>query len=149
KKLKTNLHINISFTLKLITMKKLLTLLIMLFAGALCSAQQLVYTPVNPNFGGNPLNYTGLLAQANAQNKFDDSKNSKNNSLLDSFSDTVKRQILSRLSRDLFDDNENLGKLEEGTFEIGDLIISIDETRTGTVIRIIDNQTGEVTEIIL
>lgn len=125
------------------------TLLILLFAGSTGFAQQLVYTPVNPNFGGNPLNYSGLLASANAQNKFDDNKNSSNSSLLDSFSETVKRQILSQLSRGLFDDNKNLENLEEGTFEIGDLIISIDETRTGTVIRIIDNKTGETTEIIL
>jgi len=39
--------------------------------------------------------------------------------------------------------------MESGTLEIGGLIISIDETRNGTVIRIIDNETGEVTEIIL
>lgn len=125
------------------------TILILLFAGTTGFAQQLVYTPVNPNFGGNPLNYSGLLASANAQNKFDDNKNSSSSSLLDNFSETVKRQILSQLSRGLFDDNKNLENLEEGTFEIGDLIISIDETRTGTVIRIIDNKTGETTEIIL
>ncbi len=125
------------------------TILILLFAGTTGFAQQLVYTPVNPNFGGNPLNYSGLLASANAQNKFDDNKNSSNSSLLDSFSETVKRQTLSQLSRGLIDENDKLENLEEGTFEIGDLIISIDETRTGTVIRIIDNKTGETTEIIL
>lgn len=38
------------------------TILILLFAGTTGFAQQLVYTPVNPNFGGNPLNYSGLLA---------------------------------------------------------------------------------------
>lgn len=69
--------------------------------------------------------------------------------MLDNFSETVKRQILSQLSRGLFADSDKLENLEEGTFEIGDLIISIDETRTGTVIRIIDNKTGETTEIIL
>ncbi len=125
------------------------TLFILLFACTSGFGQQLVYTPVNPNFGGNPLNYSGLLASANAQNKFDDNKNSSNSSLLDNFSETVKRQILSQLSRGLFEDSEKLGNLEEGTFEIGDLIITIDETRTGTVIRIIDNKTGETTEIIL
>src|SRR5690606_6631574 len=112
-----------------------------------CSSD--LYTPVNPNFGGNPMNYSGLLASANAQNQFDDKNNLFNSSLLDNFSETVKRQILSQLSRKLFDDNEDLSNLESGTFEIGGLIISIDDTRTGTVIRIIDNETGEVTEIIL
>lgn len=34
------------------------------------SAQQLVYTPINPAFGGNPFNSSQLLAIANAQNQF-------------------------------------------------------------------------------
>jgi curli production assembly/transport component CsgF len=34
------------------------------------AAQQLVYTPVNPAFGGNPFNSTQMLALANAQNQF-------------------------------------------------------------------------------
>ncbi|HLW42375.1 MAG TPA: curli assembly protein CsgF [Flavobacterium sp.] len=125
------------------------TLIAISFAGVSGYGQQLVYTPVNPNFGGNPMNYSGLLASANAQNQFDDKNNLFNSSLLDNFSETVKRQILSQLSRKLFDDNEDLSNLESGTFEIGGLIISIDDTRNGTVIRIIDNETGEVTEIIL
>lgn len=131
-------------------MKKFVPTIILFFVAFFTSyAQQLVYTPVNPNFGGNPLNYNGLINSANLQNQFDDYKNNKDSSLLNNFSETVKRQILSQLSRKLFADNADLENLEEGTFEIGDLIISIDETREGTVIRIIDNQTGEVTEIIL
>lgn len=126
-----------------------LTLIAITFAGVSGYGQQLVYTPVNPNFGGNPMNYSGLLASANAQNQFDDKDNFSNSSLLDNFSETVKRQILSQLSRKLFDENEDLSNLEAGTFEIGGMIISIDDTRNGTVIRIIDNETGEVTEIIL
>ena len=43
-----------------------------------------IYTR-KPKFRGNPLNYNGLLAAANAQNKFDDTKKSQTNSLLDSF----------------------------------------------------------------
>lgn len=125
------------------------TIIAFAFASVAGYAQQLVYTPVNPNFGGNPMNYSGLLASANAQNKFDDNDRFSNSSLLNNFSETVKRQILSQLSRKLFDDNEDLNNMESGTLEIGGLIISIDETRNGTVIRIIDNETGEVTEIIL
>ncbi|WKW46356.1 curli assembly protein CsgF [Myroides sp. JBRI-B21084] len=131
-------------------MKKYVLTIVLFFAAFFTSyAQQLVYTPVNPNFGGNPLNYNGLINSANLQNQFDDYKNNRDSSLLNNFSETVKRQILSQLSRKLFAENADLENLEEGTFEIGDLIISIDETREGTVIRIIDNQTGEVTEIIL
>jgi hypothetical protein len=37
-----------------------------------CQATELVYTPVNPAFGGNPLNGTWLLNNAQAQNDYDD-----------------------------------------------------------------------------
>ena len=33
-------------------------------------ASELVYCPINPAFGGNPLNYQWLLSSAQAQNKF-------------------------------------------------------------------------------
>ena len=112
-------------------------------------SQQLSYTPVNPNFGGNYLNYSWLLSSANAQNPFDDKDDQMNTkSLLDSFSDTVKRQILSQLTRNLFGDESGEG-LDNGTIEIGGLIITFDDIRTGTIITIIDSDTGESTEIIL
>ncbi len=38
---------------------------------------------------------------------------------------------------------------EDGTFEIGGLIITIEDIRGGSIITIIDSQTGETTEIIL
>jgi len=112
------------------------------------NAQQLVYTPVNPNFGGNYLNYSWLLSSANAQNQFDDRNNSlEQGSLLDNFSDSLKRQILSRFSRELL--NEDGEPIESGTIEVGGFIITIDDTRTGSVITIIDSDTGESTEIII
>ena len=33
------------------------------------SATEMVYTPINPSFGGNPLNANMLLSKAQAQNK--------------------------------------------------------------------------------
>lgn len=44
------------------------TWLLMAASGA--SAQQLIYTPINPAFGGNPFNSTQLEADANAQNSY-------------------------------------------------------------------------------
>jgi len=38
----------------------------------ICQATELVYTPVNPNFGGNPLNGPTLLNEAQAQNDYKD-----------------------------------------------------------------------------
>lgn len=51
----------------------LLALMTMLAMGSANTfAEQIVYTPVNPNFGGNPNNASGLLATANAQNNYKD-----------------------------------------------------------------------------
>lgn|SRR5690606_4649778 len=127
------------------------TLLITIFTCILsqfCNAQQLSYTPINPAFGGNYLNYSWLLSSANAQNPFDNqTSNFLSQSLLSSFSDSLKRQILNQLTRSLF--NENGAGAEEQTLEIGGLIITIENTRLGSIITIIDSDTGETTEIIL
>lgn len=126
-------------------------ILTLLISGLKLSAQQLSYQPVNPSFGGNYLNYSWLLSSANSQNPFDndDSKNLFNSSLISGFSDTIKRQILNQLSRSLFSDGESGEGDEEGSFEIGGLIITIEDTRGGSIITIIDSETGESTEIIL
>lgn len=126
-------------------------LLVLLFLiGLKTSAQQLNYQPVNPNFGGNYLNYSWLLASANAQNPFDnqDTTLGINTGVLSGFSDSMKRQILNQLTRDLFSDG-NGETPEEGTIEIGGLIITIEDIRNGSIITIIDSETGETTEIIL
>ncbi|MBA5629743.1 curli assembly protein CsgF [Moheibacter lacus] len=115
--------------------------------------QQLNYEPVNPNFGGSYLNYSWLLSSANAQNPFDDQDMSSglDNSPLSNFEDSIKRQILNQLTRGMFGNGTGEGGIgtEPGTYEIGGLVITIDETRTGSILTIIDSQTGEYTEIIL
>ncbi len=47
-------------------------LLLGLGSGSVVQATELVYTPINPSFGGNPLNGTWLLNNAQAQNDYDD-----------------------------------------------------------------------------
>ena len=56
--------------MKPISVKHELLGLALCLASLGCAADQLVYTPVNPTFGGNPNNASGLLAIANAQNDF-------------------------------------------------------------------------------
>lgn len=130
-------------------MKTLLFTLLFCILSQFSNAQQLSYTPINPAFGGSYLNYSWLLSSANAQNPFDDNQNSfLSQSLLGSFSDSLKRQILNQLTRSLLNQGGE-GGAEEETIEIGGLIITIENTRTGSIITIIDSETGETTEIIL
>jgi curli production assembly/transport component CsgF len=98
-----------------------------LSAGAV-QATELIYTPVNPMFGGNPLNGPVLLNNAQAQNnkKDPDAGLSNQKTPLQQFNETLQRSILSRVSAAATQDVVNAsGKLIPGTIETADFIISI------------------------
>lgn len=119
------------------------------FISFLGMSQQLVYKPINPAFGGDTFNHQWLLAAANAQNSFKDPEATKlKGSQLDQFSESLNRQLLSQLTRSLF--NSQLGDgLQPGTFNFGSLSLEIYETGEGLVINILDTSTGEETQIII
>ncbi len=128
-------------------MKTLIIILSLGFFG-MCHSQQLVYKPVNPMFGGDTFNYQQLLASANAQNSFEDDNATDNRSSLQQFSESVNRQVLSQLSRSLFDQQLGDG-LAAGTYTIGTLSLEIYDSAEGLVINILDTSTGEETQIIV
>jgi len=85
-------------------------------AGLLFSAQgafadEMVYQPVNPNFGGNPLNGSFLLNQALAQNDHKEAESAIPSSLSNSLEAQLERALVNRLSRDLIDNA--FGDLDE------------------------------------
>jgi curli production assembly/transport component CsgF len=130
-------------------MKKLLTIIIFI-SSSVCLSQQLSYKPINPAFGGETFNYQWLLSSANSQNSFTDpSINTANDqSSLEAFSETLNRQILSQLSRSLFD--TQLGdELQEGSFTFGSLALEIYESSEGLIVNILDTDSGEQTQIIV
>ena len=129
-------------------MKKLFFASLLLFT-AIGFSQQLVYTPKNPNFGGNTFNYQWLLSSATAQNSFtEESQSNAAKSELERFQESLNRQILGQLSRSAFTSEFQDG-LKEGTFNIGSLVLEIFETGQGLVINILDVNTGEQTQIIV
>jgi curli production assembly/transport component CsgF len=113
------------------------------------NAQSLIYRPINPSFGGSSYNYSGLLSSAEAQNIY--KKNSPTNSgvtrpnvtSLDTFSDNISRQILSKLSSQILKNQFGEQSLKEGTYQYGDLRLDVSNGREGINIRIIDNKGGE------
>jgi curli production assembly/transport component CsgF len=116
-------------------------------------SQQLVYKPVNPAFGGDTFNYQWLLSSANAQNQFDDKKDYNslldNLNSLDSFSQSLNRQVLSELSRKLFEDQFGEGSIQPGNYLFGTLYLQIITTAQGLLINILDTSTGDQSEIII
>lgn len=117
---------------------------------AIANATEIVYRPVNPAFGGDPLNGSVLLNSANAQNRTVDpsavsSSSSTQKSALQQFSDSLQRSILSRISStvssSVFD---SAGKLIPGTVETADFRIGIVDIGGGNLrIDTTDKVTGE------
>ncbi|WP_313085366.1 curli assembly protein CsgF [Pseudomonas sp.] len=127
------------------------TLAGMLLAGVLsagASATELVYTPVNPSFGGSPLNGAWLLGNAQAQNDTKDpdavDRASLNGtSALDRFTSQLESRLLSDLLGDVKD-----GKT--GSITTDDFIVDISNDDIGNlVVKITDRLTGEMSEIIV
>lgn len=116
-------------------------------------AQGLVYRPNNPAFGGNTFNYQWMLSSAQAQDTHKDptAKNTSSSafnglgssSSLQSFSDNLQRQLLSRLSQNILNKQFGEDGLKEGTFSYGDMQVVITNTAGGVIIRITDGKGGE------
>ena len=131
-------------------MLKKYVLLVLIFAPLLLAAQSIVYKPINPSFlGGNSFNAQWLLSQAEAQNKFKEASNFNQGTDLDRFVETLNRQLLNQLSRDLFQTEFGDSALTEGTFTFGSLVIEIVPTSGGLSINILDTNNGERTQIIV
>ena len=133
-------------------MLKKYVMLLLVLVPMLMVAQSIVYKPINPSFlGGNSFNASWLLSQAEAQNKFKEDASSGLNqtSDLDRFVETLNRQLLNQLSRDLFQTEFGDSLLSEGTFTFGSLVIEIVPTSAGLSINILDTGNGEQTQIII
>lgn len=119
-----------------------------LFAAAPAAAQQFVYTPKNPAFGGSPLNYSWLLSSAQAQNSIEDGSATdrfRRDPLAD-FEQSLQRQILNQLSRELiFNRFGDLDLSQPGTFNLGDFQIEIIPGIDGISVRVFNLLTGDET----
>nr|WP_321356814.1 curli assembly protein CsgF [uncultured Draconibacterium sp.] len=116
-------------------------------------AQDFVYTPKNPAFGGNPYNYSWMMSSAEAQNTIEapDETSSAYSSYgsdpASDFAESLNRQILSRLSREIVTRQFGEEALEEGTYLLGDYQIDIGDAGNGVNITITDNATGATTAV--
>ncbi|MGF1703535.1 curli assembly protein CsgF [Photobacterium makurazakiensis] len=106
-------------------------------------ASELIYTPVNPNFGGSPLNSNHLLGIANAIN---DHKNPDASSLLDEQSDLdrLAASLESRLISQLLSD---VGNGNTGQLATDDFLLNIVDNNGELTIQITDKETGESSTI--
>ncbi|MEM9831852.1 MAG: curli production assembly/transport component CsgF [Bacteroidota bacterium] len=113
-------------------------------------AQDFVYQPVNPAFGGNYLNYSWLLNSAQVQNGFteeDGLLDSPDQDPIQDFSEGLQRQLLSRLSSELINSQFGEEGLEEGEYQIGAYQIEVLPGVDGVEILILDTSTGGQTTV--
>lgn len=129
------------------------TILFLTFTGVSLKAQQLVYKPINPAFGGDTFNYQWLLSSAAAQNQFDNTSGtagySSSLNSLQSFTDSLNRQLLSQLSTKLFGNQFGEGDLKPGTYIFGSMYLEVTQANGGLLIKILNTSTGEQSEIII
>ncbi|MGF1875188.1 curli assembly protein CsgF [Photobacterium frigidiphilum] len=107
------------------------------------SATELVYSPINPSFGGNPLYSNHLLGVANAIN---DHKAPQDDSLFDEQSDLERlaASLESRLISQLLSD---VGNGNTGQLVTSDFILNIVDDNGNLMIQITDKETGESSTI--
>ncbi|HHQ4750441.1 curli assembly protein CsgF [Aeromonas veronii] len=125
-------------------MRARLWLVAALIAPAL-HASELVYRPVNPSFGGNPLNSSHLLGTANAQNDYKDpasGSGGSGTSALDRLTSNLQSRLISQLLADIGKDGSQSGSLVTDDFAIN----VVDEDGT-LVVSITDRVTNQTTMI--
>ena len=120
-------------------------LLIGLASAAAVQATELVYTPVNPSFGGNPLNGTWLLNNAQAQNDHDDPDLKSRSSVAGTSAlERFTSQLQSRLLGQLLD---NISTGNTGSLSTDAFIVNVVDDSGALTIEVTDRASGEVSEI--
>ena len=128
--------------------RRALACALLLMAGSVI-ASDLIYTPVNPNFGGYPSNGGNLLATANATNRHADAGRSSffDQSPLAQFNQTLERTVLSQLASAATSKLIGAdGKLVPGTFTTANFVITVVDLGNGQLrITTTDKGTGATT----
>ncbi|HCN45059.1 MAG TPA: curli production assembly protein CsgF [Pseudomonas sp.] len=125
--------------------RRVCLLLAGLGSSALVQATELVYTPINPSFGGNPLNGTWLLNNAQSQNDYDDPDlksrvTPAGTSALERFSSQLQSRLLGQLL-------DNISTGNTGSLSTDAFIVDVVDDSGALSIVVTDRATGEISEI--
>ncbi|MGB3849123.1 MAG: curli production assembly/transport component CsgF [Tunicatimonas sp.] len=131
---------------------RLLFTALLLGGSTVLLAQDFTYQPLNPAFGGNNFNYGWMLSSAQAQNGFteeesDDFRSRFDRDPLEDFEQSLNRQVLSQLTRQLTSNQFGEGGLQEGQYEIGNYQIDVAPGAEAIQITILDISTGSQTTV--
>ncbi|WP_025821061.1 curli assembly protein CsgF [Shewanella marina] len=115
-------------------------LIILFIFSANATATELVYTPINPSFGGSPLNASFLLSKAQSQN--DHTAESREKDFVTRFKESLERNIINSITRGVAN-----GEITEGVYDTGDFRVEVASTGGGVMLTITNIVSGEVTVI--
>jgi curli production assembly/transport component CsgF len=124
-------------------------LIICLLTGFYTNAQDLVYKPINPAFGGDTFNYQWLLNSAESQNKFKEADTGSNETALQLFKNNLNNQLLSQVSNSIFQKQFGDAGIVPGSYTFGSLSVNIYPSNLGLVVDILDTDTGEKTQVVI
>ena len=113
------------------------------------AAQDVVYTPISPTFGGNPFNSGHVLGVANANNDTRDPRAASNNSQADIFARQLQSRLLSALPSQIVDAIFGENPQESGTISFGGQTIEFFRSLENVTLIIRDDTTGEETRIVV
>lgn len=111
-------------------------------------ASELVYTPINPSFGGSPLNGSMLLNKAQSQNKHKAPLNEK--TYAEKFQESLERAYINRMVREITDlafgeTTDNSIFEQDSIFMSGDYEIQVLTSGVDVItVQITNTVTGEV-----
>ncbi|MEI8618336.1 curli assembly protein CsgF [Pseudoalteromonas sp. B193] len=116
-------------------MKKIALIIITILSFS-ASATEIIYTSINPSFGGNPLNANMLLSKAQAQNKHKAPVIEKG--YAEQFQDSLERTYLNRMVREITDmafgeDIEDSIFNQDSIFMSGDYQIEVITSTTDSI----------------
>jgi curli production assembly/transport component CsgF len=115
--------------------------------GTTAPAQDLNYTPINPSFGGSPLNSAHLLGIAGAQKP--EKKMAARAEQTDSqiFLKQLQSRLLSSLAGQVNDAIFGENPQDSGTITFGNQIVTFERGLDSVVLTVVDLAAGSTTEI--
>lgn len=112
-------------------------------------AQNFKFQFKNPGFGGHPSNFHYFINTAEAQKgDFEEESSPFRRDPLSDFQQTMQRQMLSQLSRNLVrGEFEGIDLSQEGVYDLGDFTVEVIPGLDKISIQIMDQLSGERTQV--
>ena len=119
-----------------------------LMSGRSANATELIYTPVNPSFGGSPFNWSGLLQSATLQNKFKEERLIREpKTALERFTEQLEYSVFSRMANRIVNAAFGEDTLQPGEYIFGNYNMSVTTDASGITTVITEISTGNTTTV--